>query len=121
MVLDLDGFLRRLAVRGWDSYVVLSPTATTWVDVEWLAAVSGHPVRVEPRTPSDPDPLPPADAVFAALLTFNSVNKWAAGVSDALALGLLNEALGLGLPVAAAPWVKEALRRHRRMSRTSGC
>ncbi len=56
--------------------------------------------------------MPPADAILAAPLTFNSLNKWAHGHSDTLALGLLNEALGLDLPIVAAPCVKQALRRH---------
>lgn len=111
-VLHLDEFLVLLAERGWDSHVILSPTAATWVDLQHLADVSGNPVRVEPRTPQDQDPLPPADAIIAAPLTFNSLNKWASGISDTLALGLLNEALGLGLPITTAPCIKEALRRH---------
>ncbi|MGE0297773.1 MAG: flavoprotein [Pseudonocardia sp.] len=111
-VLDLPRFLALLSQHGWDPYVILTPTAATWVDIDALADASGHPVRVEPRTPADQDPLPPADAVIAAPLTFNSLNKWAAGISDTLALGLLNEALGLGLPITAAPCVKEALQRH---------
>ncbi|MCQ0014873.1 flavoprotein [Actinomadura madurae] len=44
--------------------------------------------------------------------TFNTVNKWAHGTSDTLALGLLNEAVGLGLPIVAAPWPNAALARH---------
>ena len=111
-VLHLDELLILLAAREWDSYVILSPTAATWVDVYRLAEVSGHPVRVEPRTPQDPDPLPPADVILAAPLTFNSLDKLAAGISDTLALGLLSEALGLGLPITAAPCIKEALRQH---------
>lgn len=111
-VLDLSRLLALLNERAWASYVILTPTAATWVDVGALADASGHPVRVEPRTPADPDPLPPADAVIAAPLTFNSLNKWATGISDTLALGLLNEALGLGLPIIAAPCIKERLRRH---------
>jgi phosphopantothenoylcysteine decarboxylase len=111
-VLHLDDLLVLLTGRGWDSYVILSPTAATWVDVHHLAEVSRHPVRVEPRRPQDPDPLPPADAIIAAPLTFNSLNKWAAGISDTLALGLLNEVLGLSLQVVAAPCVKNTLRRH---------
>ena len=117
-VLDLPRFLGLLYPRGWDPYVILTPTAATWVDVNALADASGHPVRVEPRTPADQDPLPPADTVIAAPLTFNSLNKWAAGISDTLALGLLNEALGLGLPIVAAPCIKEALRRHPAYSRS---
>jgi len=44
--------------------------------------------------------------------TFNTINKWAAGISDTLALGLLNEAIGLGLPVIAVPTANVALIRH---------
>lgn len=111
-VLDLTRLLALLNERDWVSYAVLTPTAATWVDVNTLADASGHRVRAESRTPADPDPLPPADAVIAAPLTFNSLNKWAAGISDNLALGLLNEALGSGLPIIAAPCIKEALQRH---------
>ena len=67
---------------------------------------------VTPRTPSEPDPLPDADALLAAPLTFNSLCKWAAGISDTLALGILNESLGLPAPVTAAPCIKKALRAH---------
>jgi len=111
-VLDLHHFLALMGDHGWDAYVILTPTAATWVDVDKLAAASGNGVRVEPRTPVDSDPLPPAEAAFVAPLTFNTLNKWAAGISDTLALGLLNETLGLGLPITAAPCIKEALRRH---------
>lgn len=111
-VLELHEFLVLLPARDWDPYVILSPTAATWADVEHLAHVSGHPIRVEPRRPHDADPLPPADMMIAAPLTFNSLNKWATGISDTLAVGLLNEGLGLDLPVTAARCVTEALRRH---------
>jgi phosphopantothenoylcysteine synthetase/decarboxylase len=77
-----------------------------------LAKVSEHPVRITPRTPSEPDPLPDADALLVAPLTFNSLCKWAAGISDTLALGILNESLGLPAPVTAAPCIKKALRVH---------
>ena len=111
-VLQLDQCMALLRERDWDSYVILSPTAATWVDIDYLAKVSEHPVRVTPRTPSEPDPLPDADALLAAPLTFNSLCKWAAGISDTLALGVLNESLGLPAPVTAAPCVKKALRIH---------
>lgn len=111
-VRQLDECITLLRKRGWDSYIILSPTAATWVDVDHLAKVSGHPVRVTPRTPSEPDPLPDADAVLAAPLTFNSLCKWAAGISDTLALGILNESIGLSAPVTAAPCIKNALRAH---------
>lgn len=111
-VLQLDELLRLLRERDWDTYVVLSPTAATWANIDHLAQVSGHPVRAEPRRPQDSDPLPPANAMIAAPVTFNSLNKWALGISDTVALGLLNEGLGLDLPIIAAPSVNDRLRRH---------
>jgi hypothetical protein len=42
----------------------------------------------------------------------HTINKWAAGISDTLALGLLNEALGLRLPVVAVPFPNIALAQH---------
>jgi phosphopantothenoylcysteine synthetase/decarboxylase len=111
-VLQLDECIALLRERDWDSYVILSPTAATWVDIDHLAKVSEHPVRITPRTPSEPDPLPDADALLAAPLTFNSLCKWAAGISDTLALGILSESLGLPAPVTAAPCIKKALRAH---------
>ncbi|MBV9013118.1 MAG: hypothetical protein JO272_13915 [Pseudonocardiales bacterium] len=41
-----------------------------------------------------------------------AVNKWAAGISDTLALGLLTEAIGLGLPLAALPFLNSAQAAH---------
>jgi len=69
--------------------------------------------------------LPPASAFAAAPATFNTINKWAAGISDTLALGLLNEAVGLGLPIVTVPWPNVALARHpafgRSISTLRGC
>jgi hypothetical protein len=33
----------------------------------------------------------------------HDAHKWAHGSSDTLALGILNEAIGLGLPIVAVP------------------
>jgi hypothetical protein len=44
--------------------------------------------------------------------TFNTVNKLATGISDILALGLLNEAIGAGQPVIAVPFANRDLARH---------
>ena len=48
-----------------------------------------------PRGPRRPAP---GGRVRGRPLTFNTVNKWANGITDTLALGLLNEALGAGRP-----------------------
>jgi len=111
-VVRLSGLLEELSRAGWTSCVIATPTAAAWIDTRQFEAATGFPVRVHPRLPDEQDPLPPADAIVAAPLTFNTLNKSAAGMSDTLALGLLNEALGLQLPIVAAPVVKAALRRH---------
>jgi phosphopantothenoylcysteine synthetase/decarboxylase len=103
----------RLALdAGWQPFVTLTPTAADWVDVDELRSVTGQPVRVQARRPSESDPFPPADAVLAAPLTFNTINKWAYGINDTVALGLLNELLGSEVPIVAAPCVKAVLRAH---------
>jgi phosphopantothenoylcysteine decarboxylase len=111
-VMQLDVACLSAIELGWDPCVVLTPTAADWVDVDRLAEVSGKPVRIRPRLPDESDPLPTADAVLAAPLTFNTINKWAAGISDTLALGLLNEFLVGGPPIIAVPCVKGSLRAH---------
>lgn len=39
--------------------------------------------------------LPLATAIAVVPATFNTINKWVAGISDTFALGILNEAIGL--------------------------
>jgi hypothetical protein len=101
--------------EGWDACVITTPAGGTFLGAGRLAELTrltGHPVRARYKHPDEPDLLPPADAFVVAPATFNTVNKLAAGLSDTLALGLLNEAVGLGLPIAAAPWPNAALARH---------
>lgn len=98
---------------GWDAAVVPTPMALRFLgDVAAVEAATGFPVRSDYKQPSDPDVLPPPDAFLVSPLTFNSLNKWAAGISDTLAMGLLNEALGLAAPVVAVPWVNAQLAKH---------
>ncbi|GGP64295.1 flavoprotein [Saccharothrix coeruleofusca] len=111
-VLRVADLVTRLTGDGWRVCLVATPTAASWVDLDAIAAGTGCIARAAPDPPGRGTPLPRADAVLAAPLTFNSANKWAAGISDNLALGLLNELLGVDVPVIAAPCVKESLRRH---------
>jgi phosphopantothenoylcysteine synthetase/decarboxylase len=69
-------------------------------------------VRHEHKRPEDLDGLPPADSIAVVPATFNTINKWVAGISDTFALGVLNEALGLGLPVTVTPYAKSSLAAH---------
>lgn len=93
--------------------VVPTPMALRFIpDIGALERASGFPVRSDYKRPADPDVLPVADAFLVSPLTFNSLNKWAAGISDTLAMGLLNEALGTPAPVSAVPWVNAPLAAH---------
>jgi phosphopantothenoylcysteine synthetase/decarboxylase len=109
---QLASFVSFAQGEGWDVCIILTPHATKFVQPEPLAALTGHPVRVEYKQPDEPDVLPPPDAFVVAPATFNTVNKLAAGISDTLALGLLNEGIGLSLPIIVVPWPSIQLSRH---------
>lgn len=109
---ELPTFVSALAAAGWDTCVITTPEGARFFDVAAIAGLTGHPVRTSFKDPDAPDVLPPADAFAAAPATFNTINKWAAGISDTLALGLLNEAVGLGLPIVTVPWPNAPLARH---------
>jgi phosphopantothenoylcysteine synthetase/decarboxylase len=111
-VRELASACRAAIDAGWQPYVTLTPTAADWVDLDELRTITRQPVRVQPRRPGESDPFPPADAVLAAPLTFNTINKWACGINDTVALGLLNELLSSGPTIVAVPCVKQALRVH---------
>jgi phosphopantothenoylcysteine decarboxylase len=98
--------------EGWSVCVIPTPQAAGWIDAAALAEQTGHPVRHDYRQPGDSKSLPPADAVVVAPATFNTINKLAAGVSDNYALGVLNEAIGLGLYIVVIPYAKSSLAAH---------
>ncbi|MGH3812560.1 MAG: flavoprotein, partial [Pseudonocardiaceae bacterium] len=105
-VQHINELIELLHQAGWRSCVIPTPSATSWIDGQALAQQTGYPVRHDHRLPGDPDSLPRADAVAAVPATFNTINKWAAGISDTFALGILNEAIGLELPIVVAPYAK---------------
>ena len=109
---QLPAFVRDAQVQGWDVCVIATPDGTKFLETGNLSGLTGHPVRSRYKRPDEPDVLPSPDALVVAPATFNTVNKWAQGISDTLALGLLNESVGLGLPMIAVPWPNAALAAH---------
>jgi hypothetical protein len=97
---------------GWDVCVIATPDGRKFIDVPALAAQTGHPVRSLYKNPGDPDVLPPADAIVVAPATVNTICKWAVGIADTLALGLLVEGQGKGLPIVAIPFTNAAMGAH---------
>jgi phosphopantothenoylcysteine synthetase/decarboxylase len=98
--------------RGWDVGVVATPGAMGFIDAEAVTAQTGYSIRSAWRKPGDPRPLPDPDALVVAPATFNTINKWAAGISDTLALGILCESYGWGIPVAVQPCLSAAQAAH---------
>ncbi len=98
--------------RGWDTCVLTSPSGRRFADVAALERQTGHPVRSEYKNPGEPDVLPDADAIIVAPATVNTTNKWAAGICDTLALGILVEAIGKQLPIVAVPFSNRAHAAH---------
>jgi phosphopantothenoylcysteine synthetase/decarboxylase len=103
---------RELQDDGWDLHAIPTKTAASWLDLDSLAEITGNAVRTRPRLPHEVDELPPGDAVLVAPATFNTLNQWAAGINDTLPLGLLNELLGLKVPIVVAMYCKNALAVH---------
>lgn len=102
----------RAQAAGWTTCVMATPSALPFFDVARIEELTGYPVRSAYKHPDEPDVLPPADAMIACPVTFNTLNKWALGISDTLALGLLTEAIGLGLPLVAGPSLNSAQEQH---------
>ncbi len=115
---DLPAFVEQAQASGWDVCVLATPSGRKFLDAPRLADLTGYPVRSDYKHPDDPDVLPSPDAVVVAPATFNTINKWAAGISDTLALGVLNEVIGMQLPVIAVPFPSAALARHPAFARS---
>ena len=98
--------------RGWEVGVVATPLAMGFIDVAAIEGQTGYPIRSAWRKPGEPRPLPDPDALVVAPATFNTINKWAAGISDTLALGILCESYGWGIPVAVQPCLSAAQTAH---------
>ncbi|WP_433376930.1 flavoprotein [Actinoplanes sp. CA-142083] len=107
------GILVGLAQQeGWEVCVITTPDGRKFVDVAALQQQTGHPVRTYYKSPGDPDVLPEADAMIVAPATVNTVNKWAAGITDTLVLGLLVEGYGYGVPTAVVPYTNKVMALH---------
>ncbi|KES08239.1 flavoprotein [Streptomyces toyocaensis] len=110
---DVSKLITCAQERDWEVGVVATPAAMNgFFDTAAVETLTGRPIRSAWRTPGEPSPFPAPDAVVVAPATFNTVNKWAAGIADTLALGTLCEAAGLGVPIAVLPCVAGALAAH---------
>ena len=99
--------------RDWDVRLIATPAAVEFLDVSALKPRSGISSAASTGVPTTAArSLPDADAIIVAPATYNTINKWAQGISDNYALCLLAEAIGLGIPVVVLPFVNAALAAH---------
>jgi hypothetical protein len=94
--------------RGWMVQVTATPAALDFFDAAAIADQAGSPVRSQYAKPGAPRSLIP-DAILVAPATYNTINKWAQGISDTYALGVLAETTGLSVPTVVLPFVNIAL------------
>lgn len=113
-VFHIASLVEKARARGWDVCLILTPTAASWLEADLLPLeqLTGHPVRHTYKRPGQPDVLPPPDALLVAPVSSNTINKWAAGISDTLALGLITEAIGKCLRIVAMPSLNSAQAAH---------
>jgi len=94
--------------RGWLVRVIATPAALGFLDVPAIQTQTRSPVRSQYRTPGEPRSQP-SDAIIVAPATYNTICKWAQGISDTYALGILAETTGLAVPIVVLPFVNTAL------------
>ncbi len=71
--------------------MITTPNGRKFLNLPLLAHLTGYPVRSDYQHPDEPDLLPRANAIVVFPAFFNTLNKWASGISDTLAVGLLCE------------------------------
>jgi len=109
---EVQDLVKLAQAAGWEVAVTATPDALAFIDAPLLAAITGFPVRYRWREPDEPESVPEANAIVVAPATFNTINKWVAGITDTVAVGTLCEYLGLDAPIVAAPNVNPPLGRH---------
>ena len=88
---------------GWEVAVTATPEALAFIDAPLLEAITGFPVRHRWREPDEPESVPEANAIVVAPATFNTINRWVAGITNTVAVGTLCESLGSHAPVGGDP------------------
>jgi phosphopantothenoylcysteine synthetase/decarboxylase len=103
------GKLVTLAIeRGWLVQVIATPAALEFFDAEAIEKQTGNPVKSQYSKPGSPRSRIP-DAIVVVPATYNTINKWANGISDTYALGVLAEITGMDTPIVVLPFVNSAL------------
>lgn len=114
----VPGLVGQAREARWTVCVIATPQGTKFLDIPLLEQMTGYPVRSQFKQPNEPDLLPPADALIAFPATFNTINKWALGITDTLAVGILCEYTGLQTPLFVVPVTGKGLGAHPALQRS---
>lgn len=106
----IDDGVRAAQAAGWDVCLISTPSAARWWEPRMaeLEELTGHVVRSQYKMPWESDALPKADVMLVAPMSCTTLNKWGAGIADTLAIGLVSEAVHMGVPVLAMPYFNRA-------------
>jgi hypothetical protein len=119
-VLNVAAVIERAQADGWKVCLGLTPTAARWLDAELpaLEQLTGYPVRSRYKLPREPDVWPPADVAVLAPATFNTINRWALGITEKFIVGFVAEGIGKNIPTVTMPCVNAAYVRHVQFERS---
>ena len=110
---SIQEFVAKIQQNEWDVCIIATPQATRFIHAQLLTELTGYMVRSDYKLPGEADPLPKADVILVMPETFNTINKWAGGIGDTLAVSILCEALERGTtPIITVPCLKMDLVRH---------
>jgi hypothetical protein len=104
----IGSFITLAHERGWTVQAIATPAALDFFDQAAIEKQTGNPVKSQYSKPGAPRSQIP-DAIVVAPATYNTINKWAHGISDTYALGVLAEITGLDTPIVVLPFVNSAL------------
>ncbi|MGH1489742.1 MAG: flavoprotein [Acidimicrobiales bacterium] len=98
--------------QGHQVRVIATPQAAQWLDRAEIERLTGYDLESAMLTPENSALSPVGNRVLATPVTLNTLTKWADGHSDNLAIGLLCEALGAGIPIVAELSLSPQFLRH---------
>ena len=101
-------FVSLVQERGWTVQVIATPAALDFFDQAVIEKATGSPVGNQYSKPGAPRSQIP-DTIIVAPASYNTINKWALGISDTYALGVLAETTRLDVPIVVLPFVNSTL------------
>lgn len=110
----VEDLVEQALLDEWNVGIIATPQARKFIDIVRLEQMTGYPVRSDYRHPEEvSDIFPEPDSIIVFPATFNTINKWALGIADTLALSVLCAHLGMGTPIVVIPCVPAfSLARH---------